>query len=293
MGVPNGGKVEVFVGKLAGFCNGVKNAVKTAENQIKEGKVYCLGEIVHNRQVVDDLEQRGMITVNSINDVPNGKKVIFRAHGESQEIYDNAKQKDLKIIDATCGKVRLIHNKVSKEKDNSFIIIIGKKNHPETIGTKGFSGSNSFVVEAEDEILDAYKEYEKTNLGKVYVVCQTTISTKLFEKIKEEIENNFVEADIVIDNTICDATELRQKEVCLMSKKCNKMIIIGGKNSSNTKELVNIAKENCNIVYGIETVEEIMDKKFNENDIIGIMAGASTPEKSIKEVKEYLERLKI
>ncbi len=283
--------MEILVGKLAGFCNGVKNAVNIVEKQLENGPVYCLGELVHNRQVVESFEEKGMITVNNIDDVPNGENVIFRAHGEGMEVYEKAKQKNLTVIDATCGKVRLIHNKVDKEKNNSFIIIIGKRTHPETIGTKGFSGKNSFIIETEDDILDAYKEYEKTNLGQVYVVCQTTISTKLFERIKEEIENNFVEADVIIDNTICDATELRQKEVSQMSKVCNKMIIIGGKNSSNTKELVNIAKENCNNVYGIETVEEIKNEEFNKNDKIGIMAGASTPEKSIKEVKEYLEDL--
>lgn len=283
--------LEIVVGKLAGFCNGVKNAVNVAEKQIEKGKVYCLGEIVHNKQVIEYLELKGMITVSNIEEVPDGECVIFRAHGEGREVYDKAKQKNIKVIDATCGKVRLIHNKVDKEKNNSFIIIIGKRTHPETIGTKGFSGKNSFIIETEDDILDAYKEYEKTNLGQVYVVCQTTISTKLFERIKEEIENNFVEADVIIDNTICDATELRQKEVSQMSKACNKMIIIGGKNSSNTKELVNIAKVNCKIVYGIETVEEIKTENFDKDDKIGIMAGASTPEKSIKEVKEYLEDL--
>ena len=283
--------MEILVGKLAGFCNGVKNAVNVAEKQIEKGKVYCLGEIVHNKQVIEYLELKGMITVSNIEEVPDGENVIFRAHGEGMEVYEKAKQKNLTVIDATCGKVRLIHNKVDKEKNNSFIIIIGKRTHPETIGTKGFSGKNSFIIETEDDILDAYKEYEKTNLGQVYVVCQTTISTKLFERIKEEIENNFVEADVIIDNTICDATELRQKEVNQMSKVCNKMIIIGGKNSSNTKELVNIAKENCNNVYGIETVEEIKNEEFNKNDKIGRMAAGSTPEKSIKEVKEYLEDL--
>ena len=283
--------MKIVVGKLAGFCNGVRNAVNIVEKQLESGTIYCLGELIHNKQVVDELEKKGMITINNIDEVPNGQSVIFRAHGEKPEVYDRAKQKELNVIDTTCGRVKVIHDKVKKMKDHSFIIIIGKKKHPEIIGTKGFSGENSYVVETEDDILDAYKEYEKANLGQVYVVCQTTISNKIFEKIKDEIENNFVEADIFIDNTICDATELRQKEVSQMSKECNKMIIIGGKNSSNTKELVNIAKENCDNVYGIETVEEIKNEKFSENDKIGIMAGASTPEKSIREVKEFLEGL--
>ena len=283
--------MEVVVGKNAGFCNGVRYAVTRAEEETLKGRVYCLGELVHNKQVVEKLEKNGMITVNNIEKVPDGEKVIIRAHGEAEEIYKRAKQKNLNIIDLTCGKVKVIHNKVRKERENAFIIIIGKKNHPETIGTKGFSGENSFVIEDEDDIIDAYKKYEETNLGKVYVLCQTTISQKMFEKLKQEIETNFVEAEVIIDNTICSATEIRQKEVKEMSKIYNKMIIIGGKNSSNTKELVNIAKNDCQNVYAIETMDDIKDISFDQNDKIGIMAGASTPECSITDVKEYLEKM--
>ena len=283
--------MEVVVGKNAGFCNGVRYAVTRAEEGTLKGRVYCLGELVHNKQVVEKLKKNGMITVNNIEKVPDGEKVIIRAHGEAEEIYKRAKQKNLKIIDLTCGKVKVIHNKVRKERENAFIIIIGKKNHPETIGTKGFSGENSFVIEDEDDIIDAYKKYEETNLGKVYVLCQTTISQKMFEKLKQEIETNFVEAEVIIDNTICSATEIRQKEVKEMSKIYNKMIIIGGKNSSNTKELVNIAKNDCQNVYAIETMDDIKDISFDQNDKIGIMAGASTPECSITDVKEYLEKM--
>ena len=269
--------MEIVVGKFAGFCNGVKYAVTKAEEESAKGKVYCLGELVHNRQVVKKLENNGMITVNSIEEVPDGETLIIRAHGEAETVYTKAKA---------------IHNKVKKAREDSFIIVIGKKTHPETIGTKGFSGKNSFVIQTEDDILDVYKEYEKTNLGKIYVVCQTTISKEQFENIKKEIETNFVEAETIIDNTICDATGIRQDEVKEMSKRFNKMIIIGGKNSSNTKELVNIAKINCNNVYSIETIQDLIGEKFDINDKIGIMAGASTPENSIIEVKEYLEKLK-
>ena len=284
--------MEIVVGKFAGFCNGVKYAVTKAEEESAKGKVYCLGELVHNRQVVKKLENNGMITVDSIEEVPDGETLIIRAHGEAESVYTKAKEKKLEVIDLTCGKVKAIHNKVKKAREDSFIIVIGKKTHPETIGTKGFSGENSFVIQTEDDILDAYKEYEKTNLGKIYVVCQTTISKEQFENIKKEIETNFVEAETIIDNTICDATGIRQDEVKEMSKRFNKMIIIGGKNSSNTKELVNIAKINCNNVYSIETIQDLIGEKFDINDKIGIMAGASTPENSIIEVKEYLEKLK-
>ena len=281
--------MEVIVGKTAGFCGGVKNTVMKAEEEVKKGKIYCLGEIVHNGQVIKKLEDRGMITVQALKEIPDGEKVIFRAHGEAKKVYEEAKKKNLEIVDLTCPKVKVIHDLVEKNKEDSFIIIIGKKKHPETIGTKGFSGEKSFVIESEDDIIDCYKEYEKTNLGKIYVVCQTTISTKLFEEIKLEIETNFVEAELEFNNTICNATEIRQQETKNMSKAMHSMIIIGGKNSSNTKELVKIAKENCENVYSIEIANELRNVNFRENEKIGIMAGASTPKESIDEVIKLLK----
>lgn len=284
--------MEIYIGKTAGFCPGVKNAVdKANEITTKNDKVYCLGELVHNRQVVNSLEAKGMITVNSIDEIPNGETVIFRSHGEAKKIYEKAEEKNLQVIDTTCGKVKALHIKVEKEKENSFIIILGKKNHPETLGTKGFAGENSFIIETEDDILDAYMEYEKTNLGRVYVVAQTTISSKLFDEIASQVEINFAEADVIIDKTVCDATEIRQAETQELSKEYHYMVIIGGKNSSNTKELVKIAQQNCGNVYSIETVEEIKDLKFDSTKNVGIMAGASTPQKSILEVKEFFERI--
>ena len=134
-------------------------------------------------------------------------------------------------------------------------------------------------------------EYEKTDFGRVYVVGQTTISSTYFDKLAEEVEENFIEAEVVIDKTICNATERRQKETLEMSKKYNTMIIIGGKNSSNTKELAKIAEANCENVYLIETLNDIKEIDFSKVKEVGIMAGASTPKNVINEVKEYLENL--
>ena len=284
--------MEVVVGKLAGFCPGVENTVKKARETLeKNEKIFCLGEIVHNKQVIEELEKQGMITVEELEEVPENSIIIFRAHGEPEYKYEIVKQKNLELYDLTCGKVTSIHKKVQKEKEDSFIIILGKKKHPEVLGTKGFAGENSYVVETEDDILDAYMEYEKTELGRVYVVAQTTISSKHFDNLAKEIEKNFIEAEVIIDKTICNATEIRQKETYEMSKKYNTMIIIGGKNSSNTKELAKIAEENCEKVYLIETVDEIKNIDFSKIDRIGIMAGASTPKESINEVKKYLENV--
>ena len=284
--------MEIVVGKLAGFCFGVNHAVEEANKLLdNETGIYCLGEIVHNKQVVEKLENKGMKTVNSLDEIPDGSTVIFRAHGEAEVVYKKEEKKNLKVIDLTCGKVLAIHKKVEKESEDAFIIILGKKSHPEVIGTAGFSGDNYYVVSSEDDILDAYMEYEKTDIGRVYVVAQTTISSSYFDVLAKEIEKEFIEAEVIIDKTVCDATEIRQKETKEMAKNFSSMIIIGGKNSSNTKELVKIAEESCQNVFAIETVDEIKDIDFSGINSVGIMAGASTPKESIIDVKEYLESI--
>lgn len=284
--------MEIVIGKTSGFCPGVRNAVEKAQELIlANDKIYCLGELVHNKQVVNFLEEKGMITVNSLDEIPDGEKVIFRAHGEAQNIYEMAHKKNLEIIDLTCGKVKLIHEKVAKKKQDYFIIILGKKNHAEVIGTKGFSGENSYVIETEDDILDAYMEFEKTSLSKVYIVSQTTISSSFFDEISKEVEKNFIEAECIIDKTICNATETRQAETRKLAKDFHTMVIIGGKNSSNTKELVKIAEENCKKVYSIETADELKAEDLKNVERVAVMAGASTPEQSIEEVKHKLENL--
>ena len=284
--------MEIIVGKLSGFCYGVNNAVTKAEEIIRnENDVYCIGEIVHNRQVVSKLENLGMKTVESIDEVPNGKSVIFRSHGMPECDYEFAKQKNLKIYDLTCPSVINLHEKVKKMRDKSFIILVGKIGHAENIGTIGFAGNNSFILENEDDIIDCYKKYEESNMKNVYVVFQTTFNMKKAEEISEEIKHEFYEADVVIDNTICNSTELRQKEVKELAKSVNKMVIVGGKNSSNTTKLAQISKEYCENVYHIETKDELKKEWFDLNDKIGIMAGASTPRESIEDVKKQISLL--
>lgn len=282
--------MEVVIGKLAGFCGGVENAVKIAKQEVLKNKIYCFGELVHNKQVVEDLEKNGMETIDNLELVPNNSVVIFRAHGVRKEDYEKAKEKNLKIVDLTCGNVKLIHQKIEKRDKTDFIILIGEKNHPEVIGSKSFS-ENCFVVENEDDILDSYIEYENSGCEKIFVIAQTTFSSKKFDDLLEEINENFAETIVEFDKTICMATENRQAEMIKMSKEIDNMIIIGGKNSANTRKLVDIAKENCQNVYHIQTVEDLKELDLKNINKIGIAAGASTPKTSINEVKEYLEKI--
>ena len=282
--------MEVLVGKYAGFCGGVKAAVGKTEQATEENNgIYCLGEVVHNKQVIENLEAKGLKIVNSIDEVPDGCKMIIRAHGEKEEVYKKAEEKNIEIIDTTCKFVESIHNKVKSASKDSFIIIVGEKNHAEIIGTAGYAGENYYIVEEEADILDSYMEYEKTNLGKVYVCSQTTFNMKKFDDLAKEIEHNFYEADVIVDKTICSSTEIRQNECMDLAKQVEAMVIIGGKNSANTKKLADISSEVLNKVFWIQTLDDLKKEDLSNINKIGVMAGASTPSYIIEEVKEYLE----
>ena len=283
--------MKIIVGKCSGFCKGVDYTVTKANQVVHDNKnVYCLGEIVHNERVIDNLEKKGMIFVNDILSIPDNSKVVFRAHGESLDIYNKAKLKNLDIIDLTCGKIRIIRNKIIKKKDDCFIVIIGKKNHPETIGTYSYAGSNSFVIEDNSDIDDCLTCIKNSSLNKVYIVSQTTFSSSKFDLLSSVLKEKSC-CDVLIDKTICNATMNRQEEVRDISANVNKMIIVGGVNSSNTKELYNISKEILNDVYLIQGVDELDLTKFKKEDIVGIMGGASTPNIIIDEIISKLNEI--
>ena len=284
--------MEIIVGKYAGFCGGVKNAVTQTEKAVEENEImYCLGDVVHNKQVIESLESKGLIVVNSIDEVPKGSKMIIRAHGEKEEIYTIAQNKKIEIIDTTCGVVKSIHSKVKFARRDSFIILVGERKHPEVIGTSGFAGENYYIVEEESDILESYIEYEKTNLGKVYVCSQTTFNSKKFDELAREIEHNFYEAEVIVDKTICNSTEIRQVECEELSQRVDAMIIVGGKNSANTKKLFDISKKYTDKVFWIEILEDLKLEDLSGIKKIGIMAGASTPNYIIEEVEKYLKKL--
>ena len=279
--------MNIILGKNSGFCNGVKYTLKETEKILKENnKVYCLGEIVHNEEVIDNLTKKGLIFKDDINDIPDNETVIFRAHGVSPEIYEIARQKNLKVYDLTCGKIRIIHNQVKEIKD-SLIILIAKKNHPETIGTYGYN-DNIFIVENNEDIEKCYNEYR--DIKKIYVISQTTFSTKKFDELLTIIKNKFINTKITINKSICPSTTDRQNEVIELSKKVDIMLIIGGKNSSNTKELYNLATKYCKNTYHIQNEKDITFN-IDKNATIGIMAGASTNIETVNRVIEKLDRL--
>ena len=281
--------MQIIVGKYSGFCNGAKNAVTKTNNALDGNAIYSVGEIVHNEVVVNQLKERGLIVKDSIMDIPNNSRVIIRAHGETIDFYKEAKQRDFNLIDLTCGRVKLIHNKILSNK-NSFIIIVGKKNHPEVIAHKSYS-DDCYVVENKDDIMDAFNSFLASNKKTVYIVSQTTFNSELFDQLVEDIKKVFSNSIVEVDKTICNATSLRQEEAKEIAKNVDKMIVIGGKNSSNTKELEVVASNYCNNVYLIQTKDDLDKEMFNEDDIIGITAGASTPPEVIDDVVNYLDSI--
>lgn len=283
--------MEIIVGKTAGFCFGVLNAVKKTEEQIKKNKnIYCLGELVHNNEVIEKLKKQGVKFVDSINQAKD--TTIIRAHGATKEIYELAKKLNLKLIDLTCPKVLNIH-KIAEEfsNNNYFIFLVGNKTHPEVIGTKSFCGKNSYIIEQLNEIDEAMNNLKQARTKKILIISQTTFSVKKFNEIVKQIEDKLGNKyEIQIKNTICNATQTRQEETKEISKKVDFMIIIGGKNSSNTNKLYEISKGNCKTIL-IENEKELINIKNNDNvKSIGIMAGASTPKESVIKTIEIIEK---
>lgn len=283
--------MEIIVGKTSGFCYGVKNAVEKTNNVIEKNKtIYCLGELVHNKTIINKLNEKGLKFIDDIEQA-NGTTII-RAHGIEKNIYEKAKKMKVKLIDLTCPSVLKIHEIAEKYAlENYYIFLIGKKEHPEIIGTYSFCGKNSSVISGIEEAEDSIENLKKSKLNKLLIIVQTTYSTKVFDEIVKEIKEKTPKNILIeVKNTICKATELRQEETKQLSKEVDLMIIIGGKNSSNTNKLYEIAQKNCKNAIFIENKEEIDKEKVLKYNKIGIMAGASTPQESVDEVIKMLEK---
>lgn len=275
--------MKVTVAKSAGFCFGVERAVDSVYSVIEKGDcpIYTFGPIIHNDQVVKDLESKGVQVINDIKELESidGGTVIIRSHGVPKMIYDILEKQKTNVVDATCPFVKKIHNIVQRESNNGkTIIIIGNDNHPEVEGIKGWVNGDSIVINEASQI-------EKIHLPEkapVCIVSQTTFNHNKFKYLVEIIEKKGY--DITVVNTICNATHLRQVEAKKVSSEVEAMIVIGGKHSSNTQKLYDICKEQCENTYYIQTVDDLDLCELESLESIGITAGASTPKNIIEEV---------
>lgn len=288
--------MKIIIGKTAGFCYGVKRAVecseKLATNNINK-TTYCLGELVHNKQVIEKLESDGIKFIEDLQEIKEENcKVIIRAHGVPKQVYEEAKLRDIKLEDFTCPNVLKIHRIVEQyKKDGYYIFLTGSKNHPEVQGIISHCDGKYTIIESEEQLDIGFKNFEKSEYKKLLLVSQTTYSLEKFKNIQKIIlEKLQKDVKFSVENTICLATEVRQKETEKLSKKVNKMIIIGGKNSSNTKKLYEISMQNCKDTICIETYNELENFEIGKTNIIGVMAGASTPQNSIDEVVRYIRK---
>lgn len=265
---------EIIRAENAGFCFGVKQAIEKAERAAESStRIYSVGSLIHNERVTEDLKKKGIITISSLDEAEDGSRVIIRSHGEGKAFYDKACKKYVDLVDATCPFVAKIHNLVH-ETDKQ-VIIVGDKNHPEVMGIFGWCRKPALVV-------SSYKEAKKIEEDDLFVVTQTTIRKAVLNDVIKAFEEN--NKNFFVNNTICSATAKRQQSCEALSKKCDLMIVIGGKNSSNTKKLYEISKKNCANTYFVENIENLPLKELQKCNRIGIAAGASTPECTIKEV---------
>ena len=277
--------MEVILAKTAGFCFGVKRAVDTVYKEAGKKNVYTYGPIIHNSEVVNDLKKKGVEVINSREELEALEEgtVIIRSHGVAREIYDLIHEKRLELVDATCPFVRKIHKIVEKAgNDGDQVIIVGSEHHPEVQGIKGWcTGEVHIISDAE--------QFEGIDLNKpTTLVSQTTFNYKKFQDLVEKFSKT--RYDILVLNTICNATEERQQEARKIAADVDAMIVIGGRHSSNTQKLFEICKEECKNTYYIQTLEDLDVHSMQSMSCVGITAGASTPNNIIEEVRKECQK---
>lgn len=273
----------IEVAKSSGFCYGVERAYDMALDFRREGDeaVYTYGELIHNPSVIEELEEKGIRSLGKLEEAGT-KKLLIRAHGVSPEVMEDARARGFEIRDATCPYVKRIHRIVEKaSNEGSFVIIIGDAKHPEVIGIRGYAGRAAVIASLEEA-------GELSLGGAVISVAQTTFSTKLYAEIMALLKER--QPGLREYNTICSATEIRQREVIEMAERCDMILVIGGKKSSNTKKLYELALKYGKKAHHIENNLEIPFEIIKDCDKIGLVAGASTPKTSVNEVYKLLMR---
>ena len=282
--------MEVRLADCAGFCFGVKRAVDTVYEQLKNGKtIYTYGPIVHNEEVVRELAEKGVRVLESKEELKNLKAgetiptVIIRAHGVAKEIYDIMEANGLECIDATCPFVKKIHRIVEQKSTEGYhVIVVGDPKHPEVEGIVGWCQGPVTVLETPEQA----ENFVKTEGEKLCIVSQTTYNYNKFQYIVEIFEKKGYNDSVV--NTICNATEERQRSAKTIAADADVMIVIGGKHSSNSRKLYEICQRECVHTYFIQTQDDLHLDLPKAVRLVGITAGASTPNKLIEEVQNYV-----
>ena len=282
--------MNVILAKSAGFCFGVKRAVDMVYERILEKEpLYTFGPIIHNEEVVRDLEEKGVVVVNDVDELagkPQGT-VIIRAHGVERGVCEKIQTLGFSIVDATCPFVLKIHRLVERYSgEDCHIVIVGNASHPEVKGIKSWSNAeDTRVIGTREEA----EKYDASHGKKVCIVSQTTFNYNKFQELVEILRkkryDNTVLNILNILNTICNATEERQREAKSIAGEVDTMLVVGGRHSSNTQKLFEICKKECENTYYIQTIKDLDLTRLKSTDNVGITAGASTPNKIIEEVQ--------
>ena len=285
--------MEVKVAKTAGFCFGVQRAVDKVYELIGScpDRLFTLGPIIHNEEVVNDLEKKGVrvASEDDLRTLPEGSTVVIRSHGVGKEVYDHLEEYGLSYVDVTCPFVLKIHRIVEKEsRAGAHIVIIGDPDHPEVVGICGWCMGPYTVIRTEQDALDFVFPIDKN----ICIVSQTTFNYNKFKDLVEILSkkryDNTVLNILNILNTICNATEERQREAKSTAGEVDTMLVVGGRHSSNTQKLFEICKKECENTYYIQTPVDLDSDMFQCSSYVGITAGASTPKKIIEEVQEHV-----
>ena len=283
---------KVIVAKSAGFCFGVSRSVDMAQKLLSEGSAYSLGQLIHNDDVVNTLSAKGLAVINSPDELPDGARVVIRSHGVAKSVYDALEAKNAVITDATCPKVKKIHQIVSKAAgEGRYVIIIGMHNHPEVEAVCGWCAEHKVCSDV-SELAAFFAEEPDLSAKAITMVIQTTQTRTNFIECANFLKKRCTNVEIF--DTICGATSMRQEEASKLSAECDAMVVIGGKHSANSVHLAEICRQECDNVQFINNAEEIDMDKLKGTKIVGITAGASAPAWIIKEVSNKMsEEIKI
>jgi len=282
--------MEIIRASVLGFCFGVRRAVELAEKALEDSagnKVYSLGPLIHNESALKALSEKGLETVeeNEIEKIPENSAVIIRAHGVGPTVISRLEERNCKIIDATCPRVKASQKMVERYTyQNDYVVLTGDKNHGEVIGIAGYAGKNFSLIQDFDEAQKfILNECDDKNL---ILLSQTTYSPMEFERIESLFKERF--KNLAVMNTICPATNERQDSLQELCKKVDGILVIGGKGSANTKRLFQTAEKNCSHAAHIQSSSDIPEEFFSLKTV-GITAGASTPDSIIEDVESFLK----
>ncbi len=277
--------LEIVVVENAGFCFGVKRALQLAEQATGDhAELYCLGQLIHNDQVVEGLEQRGMRVVDDISEVQPGAAALIRAHGAGPALYEQARGRDIEIIDATCPFVQRVQEAATEFVDEDYqVLVLGERDHPEARGIVEHAGGRALIIEDASEMADIKLA------DRVAIVCQTTQRLENLMRLVELVLP--LTTELRVANTICNATSERQEASLEVARDVDLMIVIGGYHSANTTRLAQICRAIGTAAHHIETADDLRSEWFDGVRRVGITAGASTPIEALETARARIEKL--